>query len=171
MERATELTERYHAEIGQPGEIDWGKHADFASAAIDILGDSIAASVAYSAEKSPAPEGGEAGGAGVLREHRAPAPSSVGGLIQFSNVAASAMAKDAERYRWWRNWVFRAGSEGLPTWSPPASTQLSTPLSRHPQRREIRHEREDIDRMDRHQGDVGSAPASRKDHTPGGSPS
>jgi hypothetical protein len=27
----------------------------------------------------------------------------------------AAVAKDAERYRWWRNWVFRAGDDGLPT--------------------------------------------------------
>ncbi|BCF88726.1 Lar family restriction alleviation protein [Paraburkholderia largidicola] len=54
------------------------------------------AAEAYSAEKSPAPEGGEAGGTGVSREHRAPASSSVGGRIQFANVDDSAMAKDTE---------------------------------------------------------------------------
>jgi hypothetical protein len=60
------------------------------------------AAKAYSAEKSLAPEGGEAGGAGVLREHRAPASFSVGGRIQFANVDGSAVAKDAERWRWAR---------------------------------------------------------------------
>ncbi|GJH04994.1 hypothetical protein [Paraburkholderia terrae] len=66
-------------------------HRCFAHAVIERF----AAPVADSAEKSPAPEGGEAGGAGVSREHRAPARSSVGGRIQFANVADSAMAKDA----------------------------------------------------------------------------
>jgi hypothetical protein len=60
------------------------------------------AAEAYSAEKSLAPEGGEAGGAGVSREHRAPASSSVGGRIEFANVDGSAVAKDAERWRWAR---------------------------------------------------------------------
>jgi hypothetical protein len=39
--RANSLIERYHAEIAKPGEIDWGKHHEFASEAISILGDML----------------------------------------------------------------------------------------------------------------------------------
>lgn len=40
---------------------------------------------------------------------------SLRALYEDACIAANKNAKDAERYRWWRNWVFRAGNDGLPT--------------------------------------------------------
>lgn len=36
-------------------------------------------------------------------------------LYEDACISANKNALDAERYRWWRNWVFRAGNDGLPT--------------------------------------------------------
>lgn len=36
-------------------------------------------------------------------------------LYEDACIAANKNALDAKRYRWWRNWVFRAGMDGLPT--------------------------------------------------------
>ncbi|MGI4815888.1 MAG: hypothetical protein ACRYG5_10025 [Janthinobacterium lividum] len=40
-----------------------------------------------------------------------------GSALAAKDAEIAALRVDAERYRWWRNWVFTGGQNGSPDWS------------------------------------------------------